>query len=396
MKLFICHSSADKPVIRRVTRRLRPFLVDTWIDEKELAPGDSLHTAIGGALESADALLACVSRDSLDSRWVQKELSVLFAREDCTDRPLVVPLLLDDAQPTGFLRDRLQARLRNGESNALAAILRGIWRSRDIVLLKLNSEEPFSVSAESIDQAVGLRDQRDPDASPLFVVDADGFFASLEWYLRQGSLCLRERGHEIQAESWRHYLDWNDGVADNLSVAAEGIFCECRSRRPNAMELKPALDRAWKALLRLVLLDMPAFMPGYSDVALPADHDAWHRWFSWADARLTTVGGGQLAPVIAALLAKDLGQLAAVDLVCDNEGRPGAGPVWCTHKRVSSPCVGMFPPFPVTELQSVWLDEVVPQLAARLVFDATHAGHIVQRDEFDKLRMEHYRWVGPH
>ena len=219
MKLFACHSGADKSVVRQVCQRLQPFLVDTWIDERELAPGDSLHTSIGEALEDTDCLLACVSHNSLGSRWVQKELSVLFAREDQGSPPLVIPLVLDDAQPTGFLRDRLQARLRNGESQAIAKVLQGLYRSRKVMLLSLSLEEPFSVSAELLNTAVESARPTGSSASPFFVVDTDGFLDALSWYHRQAITRMKERGHETEADRWRHYLDWNDGVRDNLSVS---------------------------------------------------------------------------------------------------------------------------------------------------------------------------------
>ena len=41
-KVFISHSSLDKPFVRRLTRRLEKEGFRVWLDERELVAGDSL------------------------------------------------------------------------------------------------------------------------------------------------------------------------------------------------------------------------------------------------------------------------------------------------------------------------------------------------------------------
>ena len=50
--------------------RLRHF-DDDW----ELLPGDSIVERVGAAISKTDVLLVLLSRNSVDSQWVRRELS---------------------------------------------------------------------------------------------------------------------------------------------------------------------------------------------------------------------------------------------------------------------------------------------------------------------------------
>ena len=123
-----------------------------WLDEHELKPGDSLHSSIGGALEASDRLIVGTSKDSLKSRWVEKELGVFFSREDSEGGSLVIPVLLDDCQPTGFLRDRLYVSWQPNETVAVAEIVGAIDRSRPVLCFGLDYTRPFEFDSQHLMQ----------------------------------------------------------------------------------------------------------------------------------------------------------------------------------------------------------------------------------------------------
>lgn len=56
-KVFISHSSLDKPTVRRLARRLNDAGFETWLDEHELIVGDPLAARIADALQIARAAL---------------------------------------------------------------------------------------------------------------------------------------------------------------------------------------------------------------------------------------------------------------------------------------------------------------------------------------------------
>jgi hypothetical protein len=92
-KVFISHSSIDKPFVRRLARRLEKEGFGIWLDERELVAGDSLGKKISEALDSARAVLAVASKASIESRWLEFEVNKATSRMvkgECRVIPVVI------------------------------------------------------------------------------------------------------------------------------------------------------------------------------------------------------------------------------------------------------------------------------------------------------------------
>ena len=61
---FLCHASEDKPYVRRLKARLRSDGIRTWLDERDLMPGQEWERAIRAAVRQADAS-SCAYRVAL-------------------------------------------------------------------------------------------------------------------------------------------------------------------------------------------------------------------------------------------------------------------------------------------------------------------------------------------
>lgn len=72
--LFLSHSSADDGFVRELRAALADLGQEVWIDSRQLRGGDQLESEIQAAIEAAAGLAVLVSPDSLQSRWVGKEL----------------------------------------------------------------------------------------------------------------------------------------------------------------------------------------------------------------------------------------------------------------------------------------------------------------------------------
>jgi hypothetical protein len=96
-KLFISHSSQDDGFVRGLRQALADFNRDVWIDSRELRGGDPLWGEIEMAIEEASAYAVVVSTDSLQSKWVGKELCLALEvqKRRGKDKFLVVPLSLN-------------------------------------------------------------------------------------------------------------------------------------------------------------------------------------------------------------------------------------------------------------------------------------------------------------
>lgn len=62
VRVFLCHASDDKPAVRRLDRRLRGDGIPTWLDERELLPGQEWDPTIRAAVRAADIVIVCLSR----------------------------------------------------------------------------------------------------------------------------------------------------------------------------------------------------------------------------------------------------------------------------------------------------------------------------------------------
>lgn len=92
-KVFISHSSTDKPFVRRLATAIEAAGFQTWLDEKELVPGDPLAKKISDALDSARVVLVVVSSGSIASRWLSFELNKAtdrMVKGECRVIPIII------------------------------------------------------------------------------------------------------------------------------------------------------------------------------------------------------------------------------------------------------------------------------------------------------------------
>ncbi len=73
-QVFISYNSLDKPLARRLSSELESFGIITWLDEKDILPGQSIPDEITTALENCTHFILIYSDHSKDKQWVKTEL----------------------------------------------------------------------------------------------------------------------------------------------------------------------------------------------------------------------------------------------------------------------------------------------------------------------------------
>jgi hypothetical protein len=99
MDVFLCHSSADKPVVRNLWEKLKADGFAPWLDEKELLPGQQWELAIRKAIDCAGAILVCLSSGSINKEgFLQREIGLVIdkASEKPEDTIFLIPVRLED------------------------------------------------------------------------------------------------------------------------------------------------------------------------------------------------------------------------------------------------------------------------------------------------------------
>jgi len=112
-RVFLSHNNKDGAFARRLGEDLRQNGVRVWIDEAELQIGDSLIRKIESAIAEVDYLAALLSRNSVGSEWVRRELDIALSREIHNKRVFVLPIVIDDCELPGFLKGRVYADFRD-------------------------------------------------------------------------------------------------------------------------------------------------------------------------------------------------------------------------------------------------------------------------------------------
>lgn len=113
--IFLSHNSEDNEFANRLAGDLARNGVRVWIDEAEIKVGDSLIQKIESGIEETDFVGVLLSRKSVESEWVKKELRVAMNEEIRGKRVKVLPLLLEDCNIPLFVREKLYADFRREE-----------------------------------------------------------------------------------------------------------------------------------------------------------------------------------------------------------------------------------------------------------------------------------------
>jgi hypothetical protein len=93
-RIFLSYAHEDKPVAHNLVDALRRQGADVWVDEEQLAVGDSIIARIEAAIRGSDLFLVLVSPASERSGWLNRELGLALKTENKTR---VVPILLPGA-----------------------------------------------------------------------------------------------------------------------------------------------------------------------------------------------------------------------------------------------------------------------------------------------------------
>lgn len=105
-KVFISHSSVDKPFVRELAQAIQNAGFQVWLDEKELLVGDSLPHKISEGVQSASVVLVVVSSAAIRSRWLRFELNHAtqkMVEGECRVIPIVIEKVDLPAEVTGLL-----------------------------------------------------------------------------------------------------------------------------------------------------------------------------------------------------------------------------------------------------------------------------------------------------
>lgn len=121
--VFISYSSKDRDFVERLATDLKSRGLYVWFDQWELKVGDSLIEKINAGITSQDYLVVVLSKTSVRSQWVMKELNAALMKELTERRVVVLPILIEDCDIPTLLSEKVYADFRDDYSSGLDRLL---------------------------------------------------------------------------------------------------------------------------------------------------------------------------------------------------------------------------------------------------------------------------------
>ncbi|MRG48991.1 TIR domain-containing protein [Chitinophaga sp. SYP-B3965] len=94
-KIFLSHSSFDKPIVERIFQELQKEEIKVWFDKYEIDGGDSITDKLNEGLAKSDIGLLCYSRNFLNSKWAGDEMKYFFRNRMASGKKNFIILNID-------------------------------------------------------------------------------------------------------------------------------------------------------------------------------------------------------------------------------------------------------------------------------------------------------------
>jgi TIR domain len=114
--VFLSHSSLDKPFVTRLAIDLLKSGIPVWFDKWEMDTGDSLLESIADGISDTTRLVLVLSKNSIGSSWVKRELRIALEKEERVGGTFLLPVRLDECEIPLLIGDRLYADFRDPQS----------------------------------------------------------------------------------------------------------------------------------------------------------------------------------------------------------------------------------------------------------------------------------------
>ena len=124
--VFLSHSSVDRQLVRWIAVDLGNRGYRPWLDEWEIAAGESIPKRISDGIEECRAMGVVLSRSAVSSHWVEREWHAKYWDEVEKKNVVVIPLLLSPCKVPPLLRFKRYADFTAGFSDGMEDLLNGL------------------------------------------------------------------------------------------------------------------------------------------------------------------------------------------------------------------------------------------------------------------------------
>jgi len=128
---FLSHAHVDKDQADTLFHLLSDVAnIPVWYDSVNLPPGATIADNLFEAIQSSRAVIILLSRQSIARGWVQQEERAVIDQQTRYPDFRIIPLLIDNVEPSNFLQNYSNIRIDSNGFDAVAAaqILKALYQ----------------------------------------------------------------------------------------------------------------------------------------------------------------------------------------------------------------------------------------------------------------------------
>ena len=123
---FISHSSQDKDEAKRLALDLQGRGYSVWFDEWEVLVGHNIVDEVFGAIKQSFFMVGMLSKASIQSRWVDEELTAAKTREIEGEQVVILPARIESCEIPPALSAKRYADFTDSWDYGVEEIIRAI------------------------------------------------------------------------------------------------------------------------------------------------------------------------------------------------------------------------------------------------------------------------------
>lgn len=132
IRIFISYTSADEPFVDRLSTDLGSYSANIFYAKWSIKVGDSIVDKINQGLSSHDNLVVILSKASVRSEWVKRELNSSLMRQ-LKDREIrILPVLMEECDIPPLLADIKYADFRLDYNKGFTSLLDAFQEDFDL------------------------------------------------------------------------------------------------------------------------------------------------------------------------------------------------------------------------------------------------------------------------
>jgi len=115
-KIFLSHTSIDKPFVEKLARDLERLGIKVWYDKYEIKVGQSIFWKIEEGISETDYFAIVIFKEAWQSDWVRAEFDAAWQKQMKNKRNIILPILYRDCEIPLMIRGIKYADFRKDEN----------------------------------------------------------------------------------------------------------------------------------------------------------------------------------------------------------------------------------------------------------------------------------------